>query len=204
MARSTDNAAEDELGGLYSVPPERFVAERNALARRLRDEGRREEAEHVAKLRRPTRADSAINRAVRAVPGKASGLVAAARELRHAHDRVMRGGGDSGLLKEATRQERSAISDVEQAALDILRAEGKDPSPDVQRRLRETLEAVTHDEDLLDRFAAGRLSTSTAPRLSALPRWCRRVESDTRLAASGEVVARRRARSPREPAGVRT
>jgi hypothetical protein len=149
--------ADSALDALYSAPPERFVEERTNAVRALRTEGHDDLARQVAKLRRPTQAAGAINRAVLRYPGKASGLVAAARELRRAHENAVQRKGDPALLKEASRQERQAIGDVEQAALGIMRAEDKKPSAEVQRRMRETLEAVSHDDKVLDEFAAGRL-----------------------------------------------
>ena len=41
----------DETDGLYALPLEEFTAARNELARRLRREGRREQADEVAALR---------------------------------------------------------------------------------------------------------------------------------------------------------
>src|SRR4051812_12583092 len=150
MPRATGHAGEEEaLGALYRVPPDQFVAERNAAARRLRSEGLREEAERIGKLRRPTRVAASVNRAVHTSPSKASGLVAAARELRQAHERALRGSGDAEHLRAAARQERAAVEDMERAALGILRGDGPEPSPDIQRRLRETLEAVSQDEAVM-------------------------------------------------------
>jgi hypothetical protein len=150
-------AANSDLQALYGHPPERFVAERNALVSRLRADGDNAQAERIAKLRRPTLAASAINRAVLQWPGKASGLVAAGRELRRVHENALKTASDPELLRSAARQERSAVEDMEDAALQILREEGKAPSADVERRLRETLEAVALDDDVMERFANGML-----------------------------------------------
>jgi hypothetical protein len=157
------------LDGLYSAPPERFVDERTNAVRRLRMQGQDDLARQISKLRRPTRAASAINRAVLRYPGKASGLVAASRELRRAHESAVQRQGDPALLKDAARQERQAIEELEQSALGIMRAEGKKPSPEVQRRMRETLEAVSHDEELLAQFADGRLQHEHRASTLSLP-----------------------------------
>lgn len=45
---------ERELDSLYQVPLGEFTAARDELAKRLRDEGEREQAEEVKKLRKPT------------------------------------------------------------------------------------------------------------------------------------------------------
>src|SRR5688572_20686875 len=101
--------ADTDLQSLYRQPPERFIAARTALANRLRDDGNVAEAERIAKLRRPTLAASAINQAVAKWPGKASGLVAAGRQLRRVHDNALKNPGDPGVLRAAASQERSAV-----------------------------------------------------------------------------------------------
>ena len=50
---------------LYGLPLERFTEERNALAKRLREEGQRDEAATVSKLRKPSVAAWAVNQIVR-------------------------------------------------------------------------------------------------------------------------------------------
>ena len=169
MPPKSASDGDSAFDALYSAPPERFVDERTDAVRRLRMQGQDDLARQISKLRRPTQAASAINRAVLRYPGKASGLVAAARELRRAHENALERTGDPTLLKEAARQEREAVEGVEQAALGIMRDEGKKPSSEVQRRIRETLEAVSHDEPLLEQFAAGRLQQEHRASTLSLP-----------------------------------
>ena len=44
---------ESEIDRLYALDPGEFVAERDRVARELRDAGQREEAEQVKSLRKP-------------------------------------------------------------------------------------------------------------------------------------------------------
>ncbi len=44
----------DERDDLADVPPEEFVAARDAAAKKLKSEGRSDEAAQVKKLRKPT------------------------------------------------------------------------------------------------------------------------------------------------------
>src|SRR5258705_13065446 len=53
---------EPDVRSLYRGDPEGFVAARDALAKRLRDEGRDADAAEVKKLRRPTVAAWALDR----------------------------------------------------------------------------------------------------------------------------------------------
>ena len=55
---------------LYGLPLDRFVAERAALAKSLRSEGQREQADQVAKRRKPSVAAWAVNQLVRTQRGK--------------------------------------------------------------------------------------------------------------------------------------
>ena len=50
------------------VPPEEFVKARDALVRKLRDEGQAEEARRVAALRRPSTALWIVNQLGRRAP----------------------------------------------------------------------------------------------------------------------------------------
>lgn len=50
---------------LYDLPSSEFTTARNALAKRLRSEGRKEDAAIVAKRKRPNRAAEALNRVAR-------------------------------------------------------------------------------------------------------------------------------------------
>ena len=55
----------DEADDLYGLPLGEFTAARDALAKRLRGEKRREDADFVKGLKRPSVAAGAINLAVR-------------------------------------------------------------------------------------------------------------------------------------------
>src|SRR4051794_33762768 len=60
--RTVATMADDpEVDSLLTVPPDEFVAARNALAKSLRAAGRKQEAAAVAALRRPTAVDWALN-----------------------------------------------------------------------------------------------------------------------------------------------
>ena len=64
----------DAADDLYGLPLDAFVPERDALAKRLRAEGRRDEAAEVKALRKPSVAAWAVNQAVRSQPRAARAL----------------------------------------------------------------------------------------------------------------------------------
>ena len=144
------------LDRLYGAPPDEFVAHRDAAARELKQAGDDGAAKAVRALRRPNVPAAAINRAARAVPSQARALLDAAGELRRAHEAVMGGDAAPGALKAAAAAERQAVNALAETAI-AGTAGGSPASADVERRIRDTLEAVALDPGVRERFAAGRL-----------------------------------------------
>jgi hypothetical protein len=151
-----DPIPDDVLDRLYGAPPSEFVAKRDAAARDLKKEGDDEAAKAVKALRRPTAAAAGINRAVRAEPDQVRALLDAADDLRRAHEAVMQGKAERDALKAATSAERQAITALARTAATEA-AGDRVASADLERRIRDTLEAVALDPGLRERFAAGRL-----------------------------------------------
>src|SRR4029077_175852 len=87
-----------EARPLLAVAPGDFVDERNQLARRLRDDGRSEEAATGAALRKPPPVVLAANRAARSRPQ------AAKRAVRAAERAAKRLGSDSDAREELEAQ----------------------------------------------------------------------------------------------------
>ena len=139
----------DEADELYGLPDDEFTAARDALAKRLRGEKRREEADEVKALRRPNVAAGAINRAVR--EHGADDLLAAGEALREAHEALLSGDGDAAAVREATAREREAVRDFARLAL------GDDATASTDEKVRATLHAASVDDDVRALLEAGRL-----------------------------------------------
>jgi hypothetical protein len=71
----------DQAEKLLAVAPEDFVDARKELVRRLRDEGRREQADTISKIKKPSQVVLAVNRAARDRPQAAKDAAAAAGRL---------------------------------------------------------------------------------------------------------------------------
>lgn len=84
MDDGADELLAREAWELYAVPPAGFVAARTAAVKRLRGEGRKEEAKEVAALRRPSVAAAAVNALVRAEDPVAARLRDLGTRMRHA------------------------------------------------------------------------------------------------------------------------
>ena len=154
MARNAD--LEKQIDRLYSAPPGEFVGRREGLARSLRAEGKRESADEVKKLRKPTVAAWAVNQLVRREKMRVRGLFTAGERLRRAHADVLAGGSPEGLER-ARGDERAAIEELAGAARALLEEGGHPPAETVLDRVRDTFHAAVVDEAVGERVRAGRL-----------------------------------------------
>ena len=136
---------------LYGVPRERFIAERNALAKALRADGRREEAAGVAALRKPSVAAATVNQLVRDEPDRLAALLQAGDALRTAQERMLSGDGTAEELRGAVGAERAAVD----ALVSVAAQQGMNPS--VSDRVAATLHAAALDEEARGRVSGGRL-----------------------------------------------
>ena len=87
---TANQSPDTRVDQLYDLPPGEFTAARNALAKALRAEGQRDDADRVAKLRRPTIAAWAINQAVRHHRDRVDALVDAGAQVGRAQRWVRR------------------------------------------------------------------------------------------------------------------
>jgi hypothetical protein len=156
-----DRELQHEIDRLYGVAPEDFVEEREALARRLRSERRRDEARDVHALRKPSQAAWAINRVARDDPRLADDVVSADEALRRAQSQLASGGGPDALRTAANAQ-REAVDRFTAAARDVLARAGT-AGEDALRRIRETLLAAATDPALGELVRAGRVVREQAP-----------------------------------------
>ncbi|MEP6757861.1 MAG: hypothetical protein ABJB55_01545 [Actinomycetota bacterium] len=106
---------------LFRFAPERFVAARDALVRRLRDEGRDDDAAAVKALRKPTAVVWALNQLAVRDPDALATLFEAGRDLRSAQQTAL-AGKPSGAeeLRAAATARRDAVARSRNAAIAIL------------------------------------------------------------------------------------
>ncbi|HTU30071.1 MAG TPA: hypothetical protein VMF07_11870 [Solirubrobacteraceae bacterium] len=136
---------------LYGVPREEFIPERNALAKALRVDGRREEAAGVAALRKPSVAAWTVNRLIRDEPDRFARLIEAGDALRAAQDRMLSGAGTTDELRRALSGERAAV----EALLTAAARHGM--SGAVSDRVAGTLHAAALDTAARDQVSRGEL-----------------------------------------------
>jgi hypothetical protein len=197
---------------LYSVPPDSFVAERNALAKRLRDDGDKAAADRVKKLAKPSVPAWAVNRAASEAPKAARALLDSGERLAAAQSGAAGEGGGEQLREAMSAHQRAVeglMGDVEKA----LASEGHE-SPAMADRARETLRALATDDELREEFEAGRVgrdrepvgfgsapAPKAAPRKKADPKREREEAAAHKRAERAEAAAAKAVKRARAKAG---
>jgi hypothetical protein len=151
-ARKADRAVDD----LYGLPLEEFTKRRDELARQLRKDGRRVDADVVNAARKPTTTAWALNQLARRRPKDVKGLLAAGRKLRKAHEGLLKGG-DRAALQAASAEERGLVDELARDATTLAAEAGAASTAALDERIRNTLHAAALDDDIAAELAAGRL-----------------------------------------------
>ena len=191
---------------LYGLPLERFTPERNALAKQLRAERRRDEAAEVAALRKPTVEAWAVNQLVRTQRRELDALFEAGERLAQAQADLLAGQGDSRALRESLDAERTAVARLTERARGLLSQQGRELTPAVLQRVSDTLHAAALHEDAraqvrdgclnvgLRHIGLGTVAATSTSRLGAEPRATPRAPSPSPSASEQEAAEREAAR----------
>ncbi|MEO5840367.1 MAG: hypothetical protein ABIQ73_11745 [Acidimicrobiales bacterium] len=147
--------SDDELQELYAARPSDFVRIRNDLARRLRKEDRRDDADTAAKLRRPSVTAAALNQVAREAPQLIEAFLAEGALLRAAMQRAI--DGDAADVRPAQAAERRAADAVVVAARHLVEALGQRDTDANAQRINNTVRAVALDDSLAQRLRRGLL-----------------------------------------------
>ena len=142
--------ADAEAERLYGLEPEEFVAARDAAARALRGEGRRDEAAAVGKLRKPSVAAWVVNRLARDEADLIEALLAAGAKLRD----VQLAGAAASELRTAIEAEARALDALMRPAGRIAARSGSARDAALERA-RDTLHAAALDADLAEEVRRG-------------------------------------------------
>lgn len=146
---------EDEVDRLYGLPLDEFVGARDDLAKRLRSEGRREEADRVKALRKPPVAVWLVNQVARERELDVRRLLDAADGLRTAQ------AAGSKEFAEARRNEAHALERLAAAAREIAGREGSGQA--VVDRATQTLRAAAATDGGRELLRQGRLTEELSP-----------------------------------------
>ena len=149
--------AERDLDRLYGLPRDEFTSARNALVRELRNAGRKEDAEEVRALKKPSVPAWAVNQLARQHPEEVAALVKAGDALRKAQRDVLAGkkGAD---VREASRAQHELADELVGAARELLEETGDRATQATAQRISGTLRAASSDPAAAKLLRKGRLS----------------------------------------------
>jgi hypothetical protein len=179
------------IDSLFGMPLDRFIPERDALAKQLRATGDREAVDRVKGLRKPTVPAWALNQLARQDPGGVTDLIELGGRLRDAQRRAI-SGGDAGPLREAGEARRALVARLAPVAAEILQGTGTASAPH-EEEITSTLEAAAADEEAGERLRAGRLERPLRPPSSFGEGGLRVLEGGRRSKAAEATVERERA-----------
>ncbi|HLK95018.1 MAG TPA: hypothetical protein VK365_04690 [Nocardioidaceae bacterium] len=155
MADGLDVRLGEQADELYALPPEDFVAARDAKAKGLRADGQRDLAQEVAALPRPTVAAWLLNQLARRRTAAVGQLVDLGAELRVAQDSL-----DGEQLRALTRQRHQVVRAFSRQVADLGTELGRPVSGTVAGQVEETLRAAVADEEAGQALLSGRLATA--------------------------------------------
>ena len=141
-----------DVDALFALPLAEFTAARNALAARLKKEGKAADAETVKALAKPSATAWAVNQLYWRQRKDIERLFAIGEKVRKAQT-----GGSAGL-RSLLDERRKVVSDLTNRAAETLRAAGHADSQDARRRMAITLESLP-----ARKAEAGRLSSDLEP-----------------------------------------
>ena len=140
------------LEELFTAPPSAFTKERNARAAALKKAGRHDAAEALRRLRRPNASLWATNQLGRLDAKRLAAFIDAVGDLRRTQLRDPRAAG------EALRRQRAALDALLEAAGKHLADNGLNATPEVLRRISNTLQGAAVDRQRTDELRHGRLT----------------------------------------------
>jgi hypothetical protein len=153
---------------LYGLTLEEFTKAREELAKELRSAGKKEAADEVKALRKPSVSAWTVNQLARRHPQETKALVKAGDELRKAQRAAVGGRGPEALRK-ANRAHRDRLEDLTSAARHELDAAGS-----TLQRVAQTLRGASIDKEASKTLLSATLSADYVqagfgPLLAAVP-----------------------------------
>jgi hypothetical protein len=154
-------APTSEIDALFQLPLDEFTAARNALAAKLKKAGRDEEAAQVQGLAKPPIPAWVVNQLYWRHRKALDALLDAGERFRKAQASQL--AGKSADMQAPLEARREALSDLATHATALMRASGHPPTPDAQRRITTTLDALATYGRQIDAPRAGRLTDEVQP-----------------------------------------
>lgn len=145
---------DDAIDELFGVDLDKFVAERARLVKKLKDDGEKDDAALLAKLRKPTVFAWTLNQLARRERRDVDLLLDAGHRLREAQAGLLRDGGDRVEFERAREIEGEALKRLERAAARLLGGS----SSSVLHQVSSTLRTAAVSEEGRELLATGRFT----------------------------------------------
>lgn len=158
---STLTPSTPDTDPLFRLPLGEFTSARNALAAQLKKSGKREEAERVKALAKPSIPAWAVNQLYWRHRKAFDRLMASGEQFRKAQATQL--AGKSADLRRPLEARREALAELSRLAAETLSESGHQPTPDMMRRITTTLEALSTFGDAPNSPTPGRLLDDVAP-----------------------------------------
>ncbi len=152
------NELDKAIDGLFQTPLAEFINERNALASRLKKEGRASDATLVKTLTKPAVSAWAVNQLFWQHREELDELLAAAQRLRKLQSSGL--SGKTADMRAALDSRRDALAQLSELASELLSEAGHSPTPDTLHRITTTLDAVSSN---FENSNVGRLTQDIGP-----------------------------------------
>lgn len=143
-----------DIDALFRLPLAEFTSARNTLAARLKQEGRRNEADRVKLLAKPSISAWTVNQLYWMHRKLFDQLIATGKRFRR---------GKVADMRESLDARREVLTQLTDLATGLLRDAGHNPTPDTMRRISTTLEAMSAYALLPDGPTSGRLTHDVDP-----------------------------------------
>jgi hypothetical protein len=144
-----DTAADE----LYAVSPDDFIERRKQLVAEARQEGNREIATQIGKLRRPTRSAWLINLLAREESDNINALFELGAALQQAQQRMA---GDE--LRQLSAERRKTVDALARRAVELGRQQGYEAPDGASQEVGQTLQSALGDQEIADLVRAGHLT----------------------------------------------
>ncbi len=139
--RKMKSDIEREVDDLFALPLDDFTAVRNALAARLKKDGRANDAARVKSLQKPPVSAWVVNQLYWRHREAFDRLLATGKEFRIAQTSQLSGKAVDLRVSRDTRGE--SLNELSHLAAELLQEGGHNASPETLRRVRTTLEALS-------------------------------------------------------------
>lgn len=154
----TTRQFEEDVDVLFTLPLAEFIGARNALAAQLKKSGRGDEGNRVKTLVKPSISAWAVNQLYWRHRETFDQLMSTGQRFRKAQT-----AGKVADIHEALDARREALSHLSHLATNLLRDAGHNPSPETERRITATLEALSVYASLPGGPPSGRLTQDVDP-----------------------------------------